>query len=186
MNNDELLARVASMTPQQLAKELYIDPVSGIQNRNAFNLAYTDGPIAIIDADSLKWVNDNMGHVAGDRLLRKLGQALKEQFGGDAYHLSGDEFAVVLEDRHGADLLLGWLQTKMQTEWLSWPVSGGHFMDLQGAGAFSYGIGHSLTKADSTMQEDKLCREIDGIRAGRGEAPPGLELRRTAKLAELL
>ena len=42
--------------------------------------------IAYIDADNFKWVNDNMGHHAGDRALILIASALKRPYQEDGYY----------------------------------------------------------------------------------------------------
>ena len=53
----------------------------------------------MIDLDHFKTVNDRMGHLAGDRLLREFGAALQSGIRrhiDTAYRYGGDEFVVLL------------------------------------------------------------------------------------------
>lgn len=151
MNRADMLRFVSGASDTELVDMIFMDPISGIPNRNAFNLRSAES-VAIIDMDSLKWINDNMGHIAGDHQLRILGKLLTDCFDGDAYHLSGDEFAVVgkrgefLRDR----------LVKLQ-----------HNMNF-----FSFGVGPNLNIADKNMQLDKTIRENAGTRSPRGMPPP--------------
>jgi PAS domain S-box-containing protein len=112
---------------EQLAK---YDNLTGLPNRAMFydrlkqateaaqrrNSRYA---LAFIDADNFKYVNDTLGHAAGDQLLRLVAERLKSilrredvlastahSLGGDAslYYpdtlcrFGGDEFALLLED----------------------------------------------------------------------------------------
>lgn len=90
----------------------YEDPLTGLANRRALteriDRACADRratgaalTLLLCDVDNLKTLNDTRGHQAGDRALRRVGEAL---IAGAAAHptalvgrLSGDEFAVVLE-----------------------------------------------------------------------------------------
>jgi len=56
--------------------------------------------LLLIDLDDFKQVNDLMGHVAGDDLIRKFAEALKAAAPADAAvaRLGGDEFAILLGD----------------------------------------------------------------------------------------
>ncbi len=84
------------------------DALTGLPNRVLFarSLEATlrqAGPgvgtcVLFCDLDSFKRVNDELGHAAGDELLRQVAQRIRTQVrGGDVVaRLSGDEFAVAL------------------------------------------------------------------------------------------
>jgi len=53
--------------------------------------------LIMIDVDNFKQVNDNLGHLKGDEVLRELSSTIAETAGQDcAYRYGGDEFAVLL------------------------------------------------------------------------------------------
>jgi len=54
--------------------------------------------LIILDLDSFKAFNDNYGHLAGDRLLRKIGSTMKTTIrsADQAFRYGGDEFAILL------------------------------------------------------------------------------------------
>jgi diguanylate cyclase (GGDEF)-like protein len=56
------------------------------------------GAMMIIDIDGLKAVNDDLGHAAGDQLIRQIAAILRERVRATdiAARLSGDEFAVLM------------------------------------------------------------------------------------------
>lgn len=56
--------------------------------------------LAYCDVDNLKVVNDLMGHEAGDRLLRLVGQAMRDALRSSdtVARMGGDEFALLLAD----------------------------------------------------------------------------------------
>ncbi|MDP9241237.1 MAG: EAL domain-containing protein [Actinomycetota bacterium] len=85
------------------------DPVTALPNRTLLNdrlrqalaQAGRDNKIVAIlflDLDRFKTVNDSMGHTAGDRLLKIVGERLRHTVreGDTVARLGGDEFAVVL------------------------------------------------------------------------------------------
>lgn len=139
---------VASMTQEEIRAAIYTDTLTDIWNRRAFELSPKTPVLAIIDLDSLKWVNDNAGHRHGDILLVHVARTLQKMFGDDAYRLSGDEFVVRGETY--TDLF-----TKLDTE----------------GRIFSFGVGSTLDSADVRLRTDKLSRETAGTRASRGEEP---------------
>jgi hypothetical protein len=95
--------RIDELTPEEMKQELLTDHLTGMPNKRAYIESSKGEVQAAIDVDSLKWVNDNFGHQAGDELLQKVGKALDSQVNkgltdSSAYHISGDEFVV-----HGKD-----------------------------------------------------------------------------------
>lgn len=78
-----------------------VDEMTGCLNQYALarDIArYVDGAIGIIFADlnGLKYINDNKGHQAGDKLILKFVQKLKDRFSDcKIYRRGGDEFVVI-------------------------------------------------------------------------------------------
>jgi diguanylate cyclase (GGDEF)-like protein len=86
------------------------DGLTGLYNRNAFDLRINEAlkmfheegqtvSLILFDVDNFKWINDTLGHVAGDKILQKVAQCLKEAFrkGDFIARYGGDEFAAVIE-----------------------------------------------------------------------------------------
>ena len=87
------------------------DELTGIANRAAFDRTLAeriaaahagDTPLALvlIDLDGFKQINDTLGHLAGDDVLRGIGQQLGEAWLGGSFaaRLGGDEFALIVDD----------------------------------------------------------------------------------------
>lgn len=85
-----------------------IDPLTGVLNRGAWDDAVEresarmrrngkSAVIVVIDIDSLKQTNDTEGHLAGDLLIRRTADALREAVrdGDVVARLGGDEFGVL-------------------------------------------------------------------------------------------
>jgi len=79
------------------------DPGTGLLNRSAYekylqkseNTAFSPAACVYIDANGLHEINNQYGHEAGDRMLRMLGELLREQFPeGKLYRVGGDEIVV--------------------------------------------------------------------------------------------
>jgi diguanylate cyclase (GGDEF)-like protein len=55
--------------------------------------------LAVMDIDNFKGVNDNYGHLFGDKVIKAVGEIIKESVGSDAVagRMGGDEFLIVFE-----------------------------------------------------------------------------------------
>lgn len=81
----------------------YIDTLTGFYNRNRYiqdidEFAHKDDPVGVIfiDLNGLKEVNDHYGHDAGDALLIKCAQIIRNSIkDGNFYRVGGDEFVVI-------------------------------------------------------------------------------------------
>src|SRR5690606_27470013 len=87
------------------------DALTGLANRHRMNrrldsilAAYKSArracALMMLDLDRFKYVNDTMGHPAGDELLRQVSERLRNIVGdrGEIGRLGGDEFQVILPD----------------------------------------------------------------------------------------
>ncbi|QPK65503.1 EAL domain-containing protein [Methylomonas sp. LL1] len=116
----DITERVETM--QLIWRQSYLDPLTELPNRNQFldKLAQAmnqarklDQRLALlfIDLDRFKDVNDALGHVSGDILLREAGKRLREAVGDSQpspARLGGDEFTVIigdLENHPGVDAI---------------------------------------------------------------------------------
>ena len=87
-------------------KMIYIDVMTGMENRTAFEKMLGDDVSAegiayiVFDNDNLKVINDNCGHQAGDLLLRETAKCIRKVFGkfGRCFRIGGDEFLVMLRE----------------------------------------------------------------------------------------
>ncbi len=86
------------------------DPLTALLNRNEFEKrlreclhespAHCTHAVLILDVDQFKLINDSAGHIAGDELLKSVGNTLKQNLRrhDTIARFGGDEFAVLLED----------------------------------------------------------------------------------------
>jgi diguanylate cyclase (GGDEF)-like protein len=88
--------------------EAVTDPLTGLGNRRAFKRyleeitrsvnAEDELMVAMFDLDGFKQYNDTFGHGAGDALLARFAQRLRETAGSaTAYRMGGDEFCVLAQ-----------------------------------------------------------------------------------------
>ncbi len=94
-----------------------LDPLTGLPNRALFldRLASALGRarrkvdcmtgVLFLDLDRFKFVNDSLGHLVGDQLLKRVATTLESCLrpGDTVARLGGDEFTILLEEIHSAD-----------------------------------------------------------------------------------
>jgi diguanylate cyclase (GGDEF)-like protein/PAS domain S-box-containing protein len=83
------------------------DELTGLANRRRFidelqrrrAASKPRGAVAIVDVDDLKYINDSLGHAAGDGLLRSVASSLGEALrpGDFLARFGGDEFTILLD-----------------------------------------------------------------------------------------
>ena len=89
-----------------LVKKTVLDELTGLYNRRAYEediLEYSNASLgddfvyASIDVNGLKVVNDNIGHAAGDELIKGAADCMQKAFGsyGKVYRTGGDEFVSI-------------------------------------------------------------------------------------------
>jgi len=112
-------AAVARSLQETLLEEMArLDPLTGLANRRAldeharrmFGPASTSCAVAVaVDINNLKQVNDSVGHAGGDALIRSVGVALQDAFGGLAdvcvARVGGDEFTILVGDHPVDDVV---------------------------------------------------------------------------------
>ena len=110
---------------QQLSYQASHDALTGLVNRREFEKRlerilktvpkdHTEHALCYMDLDQFKVINDTCGHVAGDELLRRLGELLTKRLRtrDTVARLGGDEFGILMEHcsigqaRRVADTLL--------------------------------------------------------------------------------
>lgn len=104
-----------SVRSQDYMKMAYVDALTGIGNRRAFEAeknAIAEGRrdfrqliLASADLNNLKITNDTLGHAAGDFLIRSAAQVLSELTENrcHAFRMGGDEFLVLIYDLDGPE-----------------------------------------------------------------------------------
>ena len=150
--------RVSEMSPQEMRTALLLSVKTGLPNRRAFDEGDTPAFIAMIDVNGLKALNDSFGYSAGDVLICRLADVLR-QVGLDAYHDKGDEFLAKgksYQDLNGKLLeALGLLRNQ------PFAVCGldGRITTISGAD-FCFGIGTNLEEAEKSLKHQKELHKV--------------------------
>ena len=91
-----------------ILEDSYIDSLTGLLNKKSI-MKYAEDALkgknrdrtafAIIDIDDFKSVNDNFGHMFGDKVIKAVGNVIKNAVGTNAVagRMGGDEFFIVFE-----------------------------------------------------------------------------------------
>lgn len=105
-------AHIAEMSKDDEVQELeqiaYQDQLTGLRNRRGliedtkvfFNKPYSNDDrcaLMLLDLDRFKFINDTLGHAAGDKMLCELGTRLSllSSMQVKCYRLGGDEFVII-------------------------------------------------------------------------------------------
>jgi diguanylate cyclase (GGDEF)-like protein/PAS domain S-box-containing protein len=143
------------------------DTLTSLYNRNFFETEMARiqlgrlFPISIVvaDVDNLKTVNDHFGHSAGDEVLRKVAQQLRQIFRAEdiVARIGGDEFAVLLPemDEKASDAIVSRMRTDMAK--LKDPLIGlsiGLAIGKEGCN-----LSDVMRQADDQMYQDKAAHK---------------------------
>jgi diguanylate cyclase (GGDEF)-like protein len=136
------------------------DSLTGLANRHrmvrrldqilaAFRSSSRPCAVLMIDLDRFKLVNDTLGHLGGDELLREVAQRLRRVVAsrGEIGRLGGDEFQIILSDVDDRGML-GDLATKIIST-----ISQPYFIDGAQA-SIGASIGMAIAPYDATDREE--------------------------------
>jgi diguanylate cyclase (GGDEF)-like protein len=101
---------------QELIRRALHDPLTGLANRSYFMERLSRAiarstrrrallGLAFLDLDRFKYINDTLGHEAGDQVLRQMAQRVEGLVRevDTASRFGGDEFLILFEDLRSAD-----------------------------------------------------------------------------------
>ncbi len=101
---DAFIMEVCKKTEAGAQRADDTDTLTGFPIRKAFEISVSTylndplhgGTMLLMDVDNFLYVNTNYGHIAGDRIIKRLSDVIREHTIPDAYlcRISGDEFAI--------------------------------------------------------------------------------------------
>lgn len=110
---DDFIMEVCKKTEADVHKSEGVDALTGFSIRKAFETSvntYLNDPLhkgtmLLMDVDNFLYVNTNYGHIAGDRIICRLADVIREHTVPDAYtcRISGDEFAIFYPGKFSED-----------------------------------------------------------------------------------
>ena len=170
---------------RQIHELSMLDELTGIYNRQGFLLRAgqtlalserlgTEANLFFLDADHMKWINDNFGHQEGDFLLKEISRILQDAFRRTDVlgRIGGDEFAV-LALRDSADDVQSILarleesQSRINAKRsVEYPIT------------FSIGVARATRENRLTLEElmeiaDQAMYENKKTKRGQGPTPKG-------------
>ena len=83
-----------------LSEIVQIDPLTGLYNRRILPRIRKCSAVVMFDIDDFKDINDSLGHDAGDNVIQKIGQIIKNNTRLSDYvcRTGGDEFLIAFTD----------------------------------------------------------------------------------------
>ncbi len=158
----------------ELREQATRDPLTGVFNRRYFTEVIAQEvsrsrrhgrPIGflMIDVNSFKRINDQLGHIVGDKVLQEVGALLRATVRGEDFVIryGGDEFLVILPETNGETSVV---KTRILEALESWNIANPDLLpfplDLAMGEAHwmpqsSQSIEEALTEADRRMYERK-------------------------------
>lgn len=147
----------------------YEEKITDIGNRikNSFNPDKEMIYIINFDLNDLKFVNDNLGHLAGDEYIKSAGNIIKDVFGdiGFTYRTGGDEFITIIENVVSEDEMEERIKKLEQREKEYNGKGKSYFMSISlGYDSFKFGYDMNLIsvvkRADEKMYKDKKLKKL--------------------------
>jgi diguanylate cyclase (GGDEF)-like protein len=147
---------------KQLRSIAYYDSLTGLPNRALFYELLQDTllksereknhfAILFLDADKLKKVNDEYGHLVGDQCIKYIANVIKQSIKDIdiVVRLAGDEFIIVLQNVTDKEMISSIAQRILQNASKPYLYDGNEIY-------ISYSIGISLYPKDGTTIDDLL------------------------------
>lgn len=130
-------------------RAFYVDELNRIERKRADPVS-----LILVDLNGLKRVNDELGHGAGDELLRRVGEVLAKAVDKPLFaaRIGGDEFALALPGVGEGEAALVLANVRQLTELNN---------QFHGDTALSLSLGMATSRPDETMES--LARRADRL-----------------------
>jgi len=155
-----------------LYKDAYKDSLTGLYNRNYWERLITSTvyhrlpkrySLIIIDVDNLKSINDNKGHLEGDKVIKIVGQAIRESIRKQdiAVRYGGDEFFILISNSKSyvANKVVNRVRESINKKCLSNNI----YIEISAGVACSncsYDLKQMITKADDNLYKEKTKKKL--------------------------
>lgn len=143
------------------------DPLTGLFNRRVImdrlqsemDLAATKKrplSVALVDIDNFKSVNDNYGHLVGDKALKQVAEKINQALSpnGIIGRYGGEEFIIVMPD-HGID------KAFKQAEKVRKSTMGSIINEMDGASSISLSVGVAQGLPETGITVDDIIKAAD-------------------------
>lgn len=149
----------------QMELKASMDEMTGLYNKNKLlslveEKEYDYQRVAVVywDVNRLKYVNDNYGHIAGDRLIIKVAESIRNvtKKGDVAFRYGGDEFILII--RNGTDEIA----EKVISEWKYEIEKAGNGCEFPVSASVGYAVGEKECLKDVIAIADHnmyLCKQ---------------------------
>lgn len=106
LSRSDITSLYRSIEENRVLREMSLrDGLTGLLNKEGFGRALREMSdevsnkwLFFMDIDNFKFINDSLGHVAGDVVLKEVGGKLRELFpGGEVCRFGGDEFVMLMK-----------------------------------------------------------------------------------------
>ncbi len=146
----------------------YTDTLTGLGNRTSFTdtlretelskRKYETLAVYIFDVNYLKYVNDNFGHLHGDKLIIACAEAIKNTFTQDfrLFRIGGDEFAALYSGDLSHDVLTEYITTFTND-------IATYNKEHRGPFELSVAVGVAFMNSSRTETMDELFKRADRI-----------------------
>ncbi len=152
--------------------KVLVDSVTGLHNRNYWELinngsiyyplSTKDFALIIIDIDNLKEINDNFGHLAGDEVIKIVGQSIKRNIRKEdlGVRYGGDEFLILLfnQDKRAAKKVIERIRKEINE------LTASQRMSIQISAGVAYynslrNVGDIIKMADRDLYKEKIVKK---------------------------